>query len=225
MTDIVNITKTGGAIAASAHDIDTLWRRQVELIAEAKALRTKIHIAEAALPEWARSGPKSVRHDGTFGGATVGWPIAKTLALPTDPGVIFLARPSLADLRKAFERRVAAEPERRAEWRALYRRRVTETIDRIREQRAERDRYGLPAVQAADEVNFEQRSDNRERIEAAPPSINSAAALLLLDIEDGRDQTVALRHLRPALTGLLADHVDMVLTNPTTSEVELPFVV
>ncbi|MCW5693097.1 MAG: hypothetical protein KIT48_12100 [Pseudolabrys sp.] len=204
--------------------IDDLWRRQVELLAEAKLLVARIRAAEAQLPDWAQSGPIGIQQDGTFVGIQTGWPVMERLVLPDRPGLVFLARPSPSDIRRAFERRAKAEPHRRGELRMIYRRRVREAIARMRAKMIEEERVRLPALREAEEANFEQRWENRETIEALPPTPAAAVAFLLLDMSNGNDHTIALRHLRPSVTGLLAEHVDLVLNNSALSEVELPFI-
>ncbi len=209
--------------ATTAENIDSLWRQYTALVVEAKATSRAIEQAEANLPEWARPGPWRVDWEGKFSGREVGWPIRKDLTYP-DHDILRLARPGPFEISDWFEEAVSKWPWRREIERARYRKNMRNFVKRVREQRLEKERVGLPGLLDADEGNYDRRWEIREAISALPPSDNSVAALLLLNLDEAIDIEV-LSHLRPRLTGLIAEHAALVVERRCVDHKDLPFVV
>lgn len=99
---------------------------------------------------------------------------------------------------------------------ALYRQYVA-LIPEVR--KLEADRTGDASLAEYDTKMI----DLRCRIEALPPEFNSVAALLLLQSVLKRAhahadelETATLHHMRPRLTGLIREHVDLLLNSMVT---------
>lgn len=209
------------AITTANDAVDRLWRRYVVLIAEARKLAAAEKRAEAALPAWANRGPQYCDLRGRLRGFEVGWPLEPAGNwIDTSLGHR-ICRPGPRDLKAWFEREAEAAPDARAVLRKQYRKRMRSLTQRIRAQREEKQKVGLPAIQAGDERNYDERWEVLEAIRNGTPCPNGAAALFLTDHEyHRRDDALGshpgllgiLSHLAPSLTGLLREHAEIILS-------------
>jgi hypothetical protein len=214
----VAIVATATPIAASAampDDANRIWAEHAALLAELRRIDREIEAAVAKLPEWADHGPRCVDREGRFCGPVVTWPQVADVKLPI--GMYNrVVRPSPHDIRVWF---------RHNPWvtRADYRKRMREVIARVRAQRAEEERVGLPKLIAQARAIDDRRSVIRDRLDALPASANATAAIMLFWIEEKEAFTVCegLRKLRPMLTGLIADHTDWLIQHPRDADISL----
>ncbi|KAB0680090.1 hypothetical protein [Aureimonas leprariae] len=236
----------GVRVALSAEQADTakLDALLVAYMAEAKEARrlgAAWDAATAALPEWARSGPEFLSWDGTKCGDKVPWPEVAELPDPSGQrGVYRRIRPSLRkiwedaqhpmfmpgptsvryspehkDLRQLPATEFDKLRRRRARLETFKRMRVL--IARLREQKAERAKVGLPMIGKALDDNYDRRWAIRETImaEASGTSPQDIAVLALFEYHDEGDRFPRdlLRRLVPSLTGLLRTVVDDMLAH------------
>jgi hypothetical protein len=108
-----------------------------------------------------------------------------------------------------------------------YRKELRALVQRRRAKEAEEDRVDLAAKDAALQRQFDLMFDIKADIERLPPSMNSIAALALLEAKfKGADSYVTdmedfhFDHMRPQLSGLIAEHVTNLLA--AMSEDPLP---
>jgi hypothetical protein len=216
-----------------AHGNDARRRRRPAAL---HAVYAAIRQAKAALPAWAAPGPAHVCSDGTFWGDDSHWPELEHYTLPRHAGFNVI-RPSPQVIKRHFEACASVFRKERAKIRAVYRERMRAFVTRVRLQRQEFDNVGLPALHRQTELICEQQLEIDRRITAWPASPVRTAAVVLcelshnVDLEDRlSDGTgellvaeVALRALRPGLTGPVAASVDEFLDNPDTLFHELSF--
>lgn len=225
------------SITAANDAVDRLWRRYVVLIAEARELAAAEKRAEAALPAWANRGPRFRDLRGRLHGTEVGWPLEpRGNWIDTSLGHR-ICRPGPRDLREWFEREAEAAPEARAVLRKQYRKRMWSLMQRIRAQREEERKVGLPAIRSADERNYDERWEILEAIRNGSSCPNGAAALFLTGHEYHHPNDSlgshpgllgVLSHLVPSLTGLLRKHAELILSEaartPSVKIGTMPFV-
>jgi hypothetical protein len=230
---------TGAPVIAGADQtLDDLWGHRTELVAQLRALNHAYELAEASLLDWTRPGPKYRYADGNWSEAGCGWPqIIEEAELPAyRPLSGTNMRPSLADIRWEFECRINNEWTcSRDKARKIYRQRVLEWVARLRRQREERERAGLPALERRKEAVCDDLIAIEDRIELLPRSPQRTAAVVLqrmshCDItanvrfrEDYEVAEVALVALRPELDGLIAAHVDELLAANNVCMKDLSF--
>lgn len=223
------------AASAPAEAVDRLWRAYVALIPEARRLTAAEAEAERRMPFWARRGPAYIAGDGSYAGDAVGWPL--DLAVQPgrrSPSHWVLCRPGPSDVQEAFDVAVQMHPESRDWARANYRRHMRALVERLRAQKAERSRVGLPTIEAAYQANFDQRFDLIHQIEAMPPCPDSTAALILHgamfmkngSAVDNLPGLHVLTHLRSHVSGLVKEHVEQLLETAAFTPVDrLPYYV
>jgi hypothetical protein len=105
------------------------------------------------MPWWAQAGHEYLRGDGTWTGGVVGWPAIDDDRKPSHPTHIFMLqkRPSPHTISKDFESDLRFWGEKhRPEIRAKYRRRMRELVARLRRQREEEQKAGLPGPHGGD---------------------------------------------------------------------------
>jgi hypothetical protein len=179
------------------------------------------------MPSWARAGcePRT--------GAFSGWPaICDVDGVPSTRFV--RQRPSPTDIRKDCEELVRRLGEdKRSAVRAEYRHRMRELIARLRLQREEQRRVGLPDLEAQLEA-FGDRifdlDDRLQKLEVAPMDVpQKAAAVLLITSHLDRHRnkrfgdSATLDRLRPLLTGLIGEHAEYAAANPYELMATMPF--
>jgi hypothetical protein len=121
--------------------------------------------------------------------------------------------------------------------RQVYRDRMRDLIARIRAQREEEAKFGLPEIERRWNVVADPRVTCEQEIEAVDPSPGKAGALMLVSVnfQSRRDSSLdrpgtalataadALRALRPSVTGILGAQVDHLLEHPAMALAEMPF--
>jgi len=188
--------------------------------------------AEAQVPKWARAGLQMLGHEGEGSGAFVGWPAIQNVTPPENVESFRMVRPGFSELRAEFQRAAwgaGNDAAQRAEARANHRKQVRSLIARLRAQRDEQAKVGLPEIEA-------QGDPIRERIEAIcdeildlegvdEPNVTAANILVSLsldilptNIEDAFGGTLlhirSLRAMRYQLSGPVAEHVAALLDAP-----------
>jgi hypothetical protein len=179
--------------------------------------------AEAQLPEWARHGPSLLNPDGTLSAASSGWPAIQGVEPDKDRAV--LIRPGKVHLTRRYQMDLILQPETAL---SDYRQGRRELASRLRAQRSERSRLGLPALEAARDLISDQHKAIREEIEELEPDTANAAGALVLceaalmcnfrhsffEMSEWPTSEIALKFLRPSLTGLIRAHVDEIFNRP-----------
>ncbi len=224
------------AVSAASPDtpVNALWERRQDHVKIACQLRVEYDAAMAALPAWARPGPRQIDSNGNYCGEDCGWPLDETVTASSREGSYRVCRLSPYDITKLFEMNavVAGRHAARAAMRAQYRR----IIPLIRAQRAERERVGIDQIEAATESNYETMNAIEDAIEGLPVSSEATAArILLVSVRDcsfaaciETDATmhvaaIALDPLRSSLSGLLLEHVEFFLADQSRPYSQMPF--
>jgi hypothetical protein len=213
----------------SRNEIDRLYEERTELAARSRELVDQYKAAEASMPSWAQAGcePRT--------GAFSGWPaICDVDGVPSTRFV--RQRPSPTDIRKDCEELLRDLGEsKRSAVRAEYRHRMRELIARLRLQREEKRRVGLPDLEAQLEAVADRMfdlDDGLQKLEVPPEHMpRKAAAVLLItshldhhgDKRLGTGALVTLDALRPFLTGLISEHAEYVVANPNELMATMPF--
>jgi hypothetical protein len=222
------------APGASRSEIDDLYAERTELAARSRELREQYDAADASMPWWARSGHELLRGDGKWTGAVVGWPAIDNDELPSHSTVFFKKRLSPFCIRKRFEEDLRFFGEKqRPEIRATYRRRMRELVARLRRQREEEQKAGLPDLEAQLDAISERvfYLDDRLKNLDVPPAevLQKAAAVLLIASnydrhgDDSFGSSATLDALRPLLTGQIREHADYATENPDDDMWSMPF--
>jgi hypothetical protein len=219
-----------GSLAHASEPADdpasSLWERRYALRApmlEALAARKE---ADARVSWWAADGPEVYYPDGSFGGRVVGWPADFNRGPPNKPAVATMIRPNPTFLKQVFMSPNLASPLKEMSERH-YRRALRTLAELKRAQDAEKLRAGLPRAQARVDAIDDERESIEEQIKALPPnSPNATAARLVIagieavtadsridEIEELEVPLIALEHLRPSLSGPIAEHVGELLDN------------
>jgi hypothetical protein len=230
-------TVTTAALAApgaSRREIDDLYAERTALAARSRVLQEQYEAADASLPWWAQAGHEYLRGDGKWTGAIVGWPAIDDGRKPSHSIVMFQKRPSPDTISRDFEVDLRFFGEkRRPEIRAKYRRRMRELVARLRLQRFEEQKAGLPDLEAQlDEISERifYLGDRLRNLDVSPADVPQKAAAVLLiasNYDRGRDDSfggsAALDALRPFLTGQILEHVDYVAEHPGDEMGSMPF--
>jgi hypothetical protein len=227
-------TSALAAAGASRDAIDELYAERTELAVRSRALREQWEVAEARMPWWAQIGPSRLRGDGEWEGTDVGWPAVDDNKLPSSPGCMFNKRPSPWDIRREFKNKILRYGEKyRPEYRAQYRQQMRNLVERLRRQREEKLRVGLPAIeQELDAIGerIGEIDDRLENLEVEPADAPQKAAALLLiasnydrDRDDSFGASATLDALRPLLTGQVREHANHAVTNPDDEMWSMPF--
>jgi hypothetical protein len=191
-----------------------LWKERERLIEECRVLDRQWLEARDRLPSWCRMGAKYLSQNGFEVGPEVGWP-------RTDDGAILLAdgrwliRPSPSDLRRLSEEDISVVSREQAL--CLYRHRVSELRNRLRQRRELFSRNGVP--RSVDWHRLESRIERVERvIDDLPPCSDVSAAKLIITLEaelDGipnpmivRTAWMSLDALVPSVSDYLATRIE-----------------
>jgi hypothetical protein len=222
------------APGASRSEIDELYAERTALAARSRELREQYDAAEASMPWWAQPGHELLRGDGTWTGGFVGWPAIDDGRTPPHHIVTFQMRPSPQTIARDFDRDLRFFGEKqRPEIRAKYRRQMRELVARLRLQRAEEQKVGLPGLMAQMDaiddrlLEIDDRLENMHVLLADVPQ-RAAAVLLIASIydrarNDSFGASATLDALRPALTGQIREHADHVAANPNDEMRTMPF--
>lgn len=226
---------SASAAAPAASPIDRLYEERTALAARSRELKAAIEAATAALPWWARPGKQYLRGDGTWSGVTVPWPAIDDGRKPTQPHYMQNKRPGPIDIKKDFQTLVRTWPEHRDEIRRNCRDGMRRLVARIRAQREEEARVGLPAMHCKHDLLGERIGAIDDALENTPVQggdiPQKAAAVLLIgsiyerrcDDLFGYGARAALEALLPCLRGQLHEHAEFVLANADTPLAEMPF--
>lgn len=194
--------------------------------------------ASDSLPAWARTGPNSLLHDGSKGGALVVWPEMKELPLPPqESGGATIIRPSPRQFWRERQQALRGKIEiishedgtitipkaqsltgeaRRKERLAMIGEMRT-IMARVREQRNLRRAAGLPAFQAALDASTDRMNALDDRLEAlaqgSSPAAIAVVALLQRKFNQDDFSLSLLKRTAPHLTGLLRVVVDDMIAN------------
>jgi hypothetical protein len=103
--------------------------------------------------------------------------------------------------------------------RRAYRKRLRAFVTLQRAQKAEEARVGSDEKGIACDRHFDKMWEVMEAILRLPPSMNSLAAMAFIDAKlkpahgyaSSEMQDFHFEHARPALTGLIAEHADLLL--------------
>jgi hypothetical protein len=221
--------------------------RAGELRQQAAKVIAACRAADAALPTWAAPGPSMLRADGTLEAPDVGWPLDESIPPPTLGYAFRRVRQGPGDIREGFDQMVAAwcwgdydwTAARRAQFRAIYRKRMRRFIELRRAQLAEEAKVGLPELNKRAEalVHAMNVAENEIRgLPDEPAEASIVAAKVLVTLQDDcfggdlltspslRNQMNTLRILRPQLTGPVASYADELLTAaPGTKFADISF--
>lgn len=208
-------------------ELEALWGRWRAQVAEGRRLSRLYHEASDRLPWWAAPGSAYLPCKGD----TNGWPAIQGVEPDENPMVRRMIRPGLGDLKDLLRHETAICGDRSA--RARYRERVRALAFRRYAQKLERRKVGLPAIEAASDINCDACLDTAGAIEALPvTSFAIVTARLLVDftyesstndpVIDFNNGTLVmtLKALRPHLRGLLARDVDWLVENSQSSSDE-----
>ncbi len=208
-------------------NIDQLWRQRQKARLKMTAVRRQIDEAENKMPWWAVPGYQFINCNGEGCGDIVGWPAIQGVEPPTGSGAMRLIRPSL--------RQIRSRPLQSRQYRHMNTR---ELLDRIRAQRIEQAKVGLPALHdaydQAEGIFWE--AENRlldflkeiQLPDGRRPAMAVAAQLLVEvvhhcepdDTADPWEATAlylvspAFAHLLPDLIGSVRDVVAEIVDNP-----------
>jgi hypothetical protein len=212
---------------ASRSEIDVLYEERTELAARSRALGDAHAAAEASMPSWAQPGHEP--RTGVFSG----WPaICDEDGIPS---VRFVRqRPSPTDIRKDCEELVRSLGEdKRSAIRGEYRHRMRELVARLRRQREEEQKAGVPEL-AAQHFQISERifdlDDRLKELEVPVAHVlQKAAAVLLITSHHDRCRdnsfgiSATMEALRPFLTGQVREHADYVAEHPDDEMWSMPF--
>lgn len=222
------------AIEPANSELQELWRRRAELIRASSEGSRAVKAAEAMLPTWAYNGPCYINSSGERCGMVVGWPELnmENFQLPTVAHAFKCVRYSVTDLKKEYQRTCETlrfKPYENPQLRASYRTKIRSVIARIREQRAEEKKVGLPALyKRSDEVIEELLNvEGRIRQIADQCAFDGLAAVSMIerdyDCKYDRDGEVeeegelgcvvrdVLQTIKPHLSGVVASDAERLL--------------
>ncbi|SHM07235.1 hypothetical protein SAMN05444159_7596 [Bradyrhizobium lablabi] len=215
-------------------EIDKLYEERTALAARSRELHAQYVAADASLPWWARAGHEYLRGDGTWTGGIVGWPAIDDDHKPAHYIVQLLKRPSPYTIRRDFERDLRFFGEKqRPEIRAKYRRRMRELVARLRCQREEERKAGLPELEAQIDAISDRIFDLNDRIEnldvSAADMPQKVAAVHMITqyrhflARQPIGDIAVLMVLRPMLTGLIREHADFAAKDWEAPICSMPF--
>jgi len=218
--------------SAIAERVGALVQELVDTKRAARSNDDARRAAQARLPEWAAPGFQMLNHEGKGSGAFVGWPAIENVTPPENVGASRMVRPGFWEMREQFgwgAYFAGADVAKRAEARAAYRRRVRSLVARIRAQRDEEAKAGLPEIEARGEA-FSERIEaicdeildlegvDEPNVTAANILVSLSLDILPTNIEDAFGGTLlhirSLRAMRYQLSGPVAEHVAGLLDAP-----------
>lgn len=222
------------------------WEERQQHVEALNALVAAYNAANDLLPDWAKSGPRLIDHEGRFCGADTGWPL-DTSVMPPKEGSYRVVRPSTFDAKRDFDFFVDVfgcpdsphYPAMRAKARANMRRRILQVVARLRERARLYDQLRLIELDrqiTAESLRIVAAEDALRDLHSTP---DKAAALLMaqLGIEcddsafasgNGYDGTMAmaataLEALLPNLSGTIRDHAAFFVANSALPFSQMPF--
>jgi hypothetical protein len=228
------------ALPALADIANDLWAERQKHVERIALLCAEYNAADEKLPAWAKPGPERIDVNGNFCGNTVGWPLMENLTLP-DVGER-IVRPSIHQEKEKFEfavRVFGSTPAFRERCRATMRRNIKAIVARFRERNRLYTELGLFDLdQALSDTSIALR-EIEDKIGALEQSPNVIAASVLAamctncsrsDFAQGSGYCetmevafIALRGLLPDLSGLIREHVALMVNNPTLPLSAMPF--
>ncbi len=177
-----------------------LWEERERLIEECRILDQRWLEARNRLPSWCRIGPKYLSQNGSEIGPEVGWPRTDDHAIRLVGGC-WLIRPSPSDLRQLLEKDTQVVSREQAH--RLYRHRISELRDRLRQRRELFSWNDMP--RSIDWHQLEGRIEQIERaINKLPPCSDVSAAKLIIALEAELDGTPNPTIMQMASTNLNA---------------------
>ncbi len=206
-------------VSAPAEGLPATKRTVDDLLSELAAsnshyycLREKRIAAEAQLPAWAAPGLDRIDADGVMSGTVVGWPEKENAGRPEGIGY----RINRISPRQAFENAMFLAPKReddrpiavrsRRQCRLAGIRAARKVIARIREQREEARKVGLPEIEAAlDRVSdriFEIQDELTKRAEGADDA--SLVLRLVMAVIESPCERYPIDHQSDALSAIIA---------------------
>lgn len=232
---------TGAAATAAYADASPMADVVNEAVQRVVSLRRQMaentaaqFAAEAKMPAWATPGPSRLLADGTFDGPEEGWPLDQSIEPPRLGMVRRTVRINPYAIRADFHRNVSIwcgdhdhAAETRAKLRVVYRARMRRYLELRRAQIAEQEKVGFPALRVRGKALLSAliaAEDAITDLSDEPLDASVAGAKTLIGLHESaflsdaltgpelRNQMLALRFLRPALTGPLAGYVDEVLS-------------
>lgn len=205
---------------------DAFWgARYKRAVAEHAAATHAYCAAIARLPWWAAVGPSYATRGGLLEkGPVCGWPAVQTWEAPAYQIVQVLIRPGPHDLKKRFDIEASMWGRERAL--PVYRRKLRALAARLRAQKAEHEKAGVPAADASLDRASDELFAIEKAIEALPLSLTTGAATAFIRFtqELAKDGSVAgtsgsgefiicLGAMRPHLMGPFAADIDDMLGN------------
>lgn len=202
----------------------SLWEARCALRPLLIEASRQLREAQSRLPDWAAPGQCYLKHDGSLSGGLVGWPAIQGMEPPKEPGVSRLIRPGKHDIERHYNLEIFT-PQQRA---VLLKRKRSELAQRLRAQRNEERRAGVLAANWVYEALIKRIDAIDEQIDGLTAVTPIATAVLIVretmfqaDADDPLNSSaeaeialLALRFLRPFLSGLIKSHVDEWLDNP-----------
>jgi hypothetical protein len=211
----------GPLFDARARALCELWQEWLSLGEMIASLGAKRDAAYGALPAWAKSGPKYLKHDGTFSGPVVRWPMDVTAAPPERKETFRLVRPSPEDHRRCYE--MSESWGNPSEAKKAYVAALRRLARRRMDQRAEERKVGLPELDRESDALCERYSNlARAILDLVDDSADATAAKLLIALCLTEDYDslpdvipglygAPLKALQPHLTGRIAIDVGSLL--------------
>ncbi|MHC2241207.1 hypothetical protein [Bradyrhizobium elkanii] len=229
-------------------DASALWQERQIHIERLNHLVAASREAHEKLPNWAKTGPRSIDHEGKPCGEESNWPLHTDMSPPVDhPGVTRVVRPSIYEVREEFESwmRISGSPEHpfyaatRAKARANMRRRIRKIVARLRERERIYDELGLPSLDDQIEAECEAIRTTDAAMEALDQTPDAVAARLMARVDQdsfgnapacgpGYDSAaavafIAIEALLPNLSGLIRDHAAFFVSNPYNPMSDMPW--
>ncbi|MBP1091917.1 hypothetical protein [Bradyrhizobium diazoefficiens] len=225
-----------------------LWEDRQSYVETYRVHSRAFKAAYRRYPEWAHGGPRMIDHAGNLVGAESGYPLDTSVKPPERPGSYRVARPSLHDVKSDFEvycRTMLGGPSShnyeacRAKARARMRERMRPIIARLRERRRIAEDLGLHRINGELIALVDKIGDIEKNIVALHDSPDRTAALIMVQVEaecmvgdyaegPGYCGTMAMAHLAlrsllPQLSGVIHEHAEFFVSNPTLAACRMPF--
>jgi len=227
---------------AAAVDVQVakLWERRQTLAGTMHAALIAAREGYARIPEWARPGPSFLHSDGIYRGPRAGWPRIEGGPVPEGSAMIN-KRPSPYDIEQHYKLSVQVSGKSKAGKKAAKKirdRQLAEFKERVRLQRAEEQKAGLPELERASTAATDRFLAVESKILGLTPrSPHAIAAGLLIDVahecqdhdsvgNPSSEMIIAsrvLEALRPHLRGVIRSQVDELLDNRSMSIGDMAF--
>lgn len=225
-----------------------LWEDRQRYVEAYRVQRRAFNAAYRHYPEWAKGGPRLIDDAGNLVGDETGYPLDISVEPPKRPGHYRVARPSLYDVKNDFEvycRTILSGPSShnyepcRARARARMRERMRPIIARLRERKRLSEELGLNRIDDELVALVDQIGEVEKQIAGLHDSADRTAALIMVQVEaecmvgdftqgPGYSGTMAMAHLAlnsllPQLSGVIREHADFFVSNPTLPACRMPF--